>query len=87
MAQQYGESVTFLGIAGDDPLDEKRAFVERYGLTTMTTIHDPDRSIWTRFGVPGQPSWVFIDDNGPPTRVIGSLSVEELEQSIENLIA
>ncbi len=86
MAQRYVDEITFVGIAGDDPLDDKIDFVERYDLA-MTTIHDPDGSVWRRFGVPGQPSWVFVDDRGSATRVIGSLSSAELESEIDRLLA
>ena len=85
MAQQYGDDVTFIGIAGDDPLDDKLDFVERYALSSMVTIHDPDGSIWNRFGVPGQPSWVFVDDRGEAVRYIGSLTESELSAEIERI--
>ena len=63
LARQYGTEVPIVGIAGRDGRGAMRDFVRRYGLSFPNGADD-DLSVWHRFGVRGQPAWVFIRPDG-----------------------
>jgi peroxiredoxin len=86
VARQRGDEVAIVGVAGRDDVDAFAAFVERHGLQDVPQIADTDGSVWARFGISGQPSWVFIDgETGARETLFGALGVEGLEQRIDAL--
>jgi thiol:disulfide interchange protein len=61
-------------------------FVARHGLEDVPQIDDADGSVWARFGVVGQPSWVFIDgETGERELLFGLLGEEGLNARIDDL--
>jgi len=46
-----------------------------------------DGSLWARFGVAGQPAWLFIDDDGEVETHLGPMDEASLTQKLEELIA
>lgn len=72
---------------GASELDRYRAFVDEHDLGTIPHAIDPDRSLWSRFGVSYQPAWVFIDDDGSVEIHAGALSAEALDARLEALAA
>jgi len=75
---QYGDRVQFIGIAGRDNIDAMNEFANRHELTQMTNLVSEDGSLWTKVGVPGQPSWVFVDKESNVTRHIGPHEKDKL---------
>lgn len=61
--ERYGDRVTFLGVDIRDAESEALAFVERYGLD-YTHVRDEDLSIYSDYGLTGQPETFFIDQDG-----------------------
>lgn len=57
------------------------AFIERHALT-FPSVNDQAGDVFASFGVAGQPAWVFLDDAGEGTRVLGSLSADQLDEAI-----
>jgi thiol:disulfide interchange protein len=61
-------------------------FVTQHDIDHVRHIADVDGDVWQRFGVVGQPAWVFIDgESGESERVLGALSTAELETRLESL--
>ena len=64
-----------------------REFVTRHGLEGMTQAVDRDLEIWAKFDVPAQPAWVFINQDGETSRVLGPLAGDGLNAEIDALLA
>lgn len=62
-----------------------RDFVARHHLDFFPQVADTDGSLWQRFGVRGQPAWVFVDRQGNPTLNYGPLSEDELGSRLDAL--
>ena len=74
--------VQFIGIDIADQPSGAKAFYDRHGWT-FPSIDDPQRERMARVGVPGQPSFIFLDRGGAIVgRVIGAASEAELEQGM-----
>ncbi len=63
-----------------------QAFEDRHGLT-FPSLNDQTGELFARFGVPGQPAWVFVAPDGTATRSLGALSESSLEAELANLAA
>jgi hypothetical protein len=78
--------VAFLSVAAHDDLGPMREFVARHDLGgVMPHAADLDGSVWARFGVGGQPTFVFVSADGATERVFGALSEEELAERLAAL--
>lgn len=87
MVRRYQDEVRFVGMAGRGGTADIQAFVDRHGLRAMLTTIDETGELWARFGVLGQPAWVFIDDTGAHDVHQSVLSEDELERVLDDLIA
>jgi hypothetical protein len=74
-------------MAGRDSLPPMRGFVDQYGLDFMPHTVSEDGSLWARFGVAGQPAWLFIDNKGEVETHLGPMDEASLTQKLEELIA
>lgn len=82
----YEGDVTFVSIASRDDVDAMVAFVDRHDLDdVMPHVADPEGEIWARFDVRGQPTFVFISDDGDVEHVFGALPESELTAHLERL--
>ncbi len=61
------------------------AFLEEFDLASFPHVSDQDESFFTRFGVPYQPAWVFLDPSGEGVRVLGALPEADLESILADL--
>ncbi len=43
---------------------EAQAFVDEFDLHGLPTVVDTDGSVFTSFGIVGQPAWIFLNDDG-----------------------
>lgn len=78
--------MALLSIAGRDDVSEMQGFVERHGLGGLFPhLADGSGELWRRFGVSGQPAWVFVDDSGESERIFGALTDEELQARLDQL--
>ncbi len=85
-ATNYQGKVQFIGMPGVEGLADMKVFIDKYGLP-FPNAADQDGSLWDRFGVPGQPAWVFVDRNGKVTRKLGTLSEPKLAAILDALAA
>lgn len=75
-----------VGVPGRDEVAAMEQFVGRHGLEHVTQVADVDLELWRRFGIVGQPAWVFVDaETGAVTPYLGSLTAEELTERIAAL--
>lgn len=74
-------------MAGRDSVPPMRGFVDQYGLEFFPHTVSEDGSLWARFGVGGQPAWIFIDDSGGYETFFGSMDEASLTQTLDELIA
>jgi hypothetical protein len=63
-----------------------QGFVDTFSLGFPQAVSE-DGSLWARFGVPYQPAWVFVNDDGTAQVVHGVLSEPDLEATLDDLIA
>lgn len=85
--QQYDDRIDIIGVASRDQRPAMQEFVARHGLEDMVTIADLNGEVWQRFGVVGQPAWVFLDaETGTGERVLGALPRGEVERRLEDLL-
>ena len=63
------------------------AFIDEVGVSALRHVADESGSIWMDYEVRSQPAWVFIDDDGTATSLIGALGEDGLADEIENLLA
>ena len=62
-----------------------RGFVSATGTDAITHVADVDGTLWTRFGVVSQPSFVFVDRSGAAQSYAGSLDAEQLRAIFADL--
>lgn len=74
-----------LGVSGRDSIEPMRDFVARHDLGHVVHIADLDGSVWSRFGVGGQPTWVFVSSTGEVERVFGPISDDDLRARLARI--
>ena len=77
--------MTFLGVAWNGSRQSMQDFVDRHSLSFPSLV-DMEGDVFGRYNVPSQPAWVFIDDQGQVTRVLGSLNASTLQGYIDDLV-
>ncbi|GIU89788.1 MAG: thiol:disulfide interchange protein [Acidimicrobiia bacterium] len=87
LARRRAGEVTFVGVAGRDELDAMREFVDETGTGSFTHVADLDGSVWSAFGVYGQPAYAFVDDTGGIEVFVGGLGGDALAERIDELLA
>ena len=62
-----------------------QSFVDRHGLT-FPNLNDDDGVVFERFGVPGQPAWVFVAADGTVARRLGTMDDAMLDETLETAL-
>lgn len=86
VAAELDGEVTVLGVPGLGPEEDMRAFVTDTQTGSIGHLVDTDGSLWQRFGVVSQPSYVFVAPDGSAESFSGALGGDELRQRAESLI-
>ncbi|MFP3906092.1 MAG: redoxin domain-containing protein, partial [Acidimicrobiales bacterium] len=73
VAARHGDDVRIIGIPGRGQVDAMEQFVDDTGTGGLEHVVDEDGSIWTAFGVYGQPAFAFVDDTGQIEVFVGTL--------------
>ena len=82
---QLPEGVTLYGVPGKSDQAGMENFVSDYGLADMTQIVDPDGGLWSAFGVPSQPAFALINDDGTITTIQGGLGMQGILDAAADL--
>ena len=60
-------------------------FVASYGAMDLIHVSDTDNSVWERYGVTSQQTFVFIDDDG--STELAKVDTADLPERIDQLLA
>lgn len=85
-AAQLPDGVTLIGIPGRSDVASSQGFVRGYGLGTFDHWYDDDGSIWSAFGVPTQPAFALINDDGTVQTIPGSLGTAGILAAAQKLL-
>jgi thiol-disulfide isomerase/thioredoxin len=87
IAEEYGDRVGFVGIAGLDQVSAMRDFVADRGVGGFVHLNDEQGLIWRKFEITVQSSIVFMKADGSSTRTeYDVLGAEELENRVRALL-
>lgn len=87
MHEQYGNEISFVGVAGRDRIEPIVSFVEEFSVDAFPHAIDDTGEIWQTFGIFTQPSFAFIDDDGTVTTHMGPLGIDGLSSRLSDLAA
>jgi hypothetical protein len=73
-------------MAGLGDADDMQAFVDEFSLRFPQAVSG-DGSLWARFGVPYQPAWAFVDDDGRVRVIQGVIPPEDLRRILDELVS
>jgi hypothetical protein len=73
-------------MGGRDSSDAMQGFIDTFSLEFPQAVSE-DGSLWARFGVPYQPAWVFVNDDGSAQVVQGAIPEQDLTGILDQLIA
>lgn len=85
-AAQLPEGVKMYGVPGKSDQAGMEQFVNAYGLGDVEHIVDADGSLWSTFGVPSQPAYALINDNGEITTIQGALGLSGILDAANSLL-
>ena len=85
VAAELDGSVRFLGVGGRGTQTDLQDFVDTTGTGAIEHLADADGSLWRRFGVVAQPTFVFVAPSGAATSFAGSLGGTELRERAADL--
>ncbi len=84
--QKFAGAVTVLGVAWNGTTQAMSDFAARHGLT-FASVNDAEGKIFAQFGVPLQPAWAFIAQDGSMTIRLGAIDEASLETALQKLSA
>lgn len=83
LADEYGDSVSFVGVGSLDSGDAIASFGEE--VDGVTQLSDPDGELWQRFGIAEQSSFVVLDADGTEVLRTGYSDDDELAGTVADL--
>lgn len=84
---EYGDRVTFVGVAGLDQLSAMKSFVADTGTGGFTQLNDEAGEIWRKLEIATQSSFAFVKADGSIDRIVYEvLGRDELERRVRALI-
>jgi thiol-disulfide isomerase/thioredoxin len=83
-AELNGEA-EIIGVGALGPVDDMNQFVADAELGQLRHISDEEAAVWAKFGVAGQPAFVFISTDGAVQIVPGSLTTEQIVEKARAL--
>ena len=86
VADEYGDRVEFIGVAGRGERDEMDEFVASTGAVTLPHVVDDDGSAWAAFGVVSQPALALVSTDGSVELVSGVQRRDALHQRLADLL-
>ena len=73
-------------MGGRDTSDAMQGFIDTFSIEFPQAVSE-DGSLWARFGVPYQPAWIFVNDDGTAQVVQGAIPEQDLTGILDQLIA
>jgi thiol-disulfide isomerase/thioredoxin len=87
LAKSFSGKVKIVGVAGLGSVSDMKQFVADTHTSGITHLADTNGSIWLRFQIPAQPSFVFVTSKGTAYQQIGGLSKVELYTLTKQLLS
>jgi thiol-disulfide isomerase/thioredoxin len=84
LADEYKGKVNFVGVAGLDKTDPIKGFVDTQKVGNFPHLNDQKGSVWKKFGVTQQSTYVMLDKDGKKVHE-GSSSPDELDEVVSGL--
>ncbi|KOX16967.1 redoxin domain-containing protein [Nocardiopsis sp. NRRL B-16309] len=84
-AERHAGEVEFVGVAGLGEEADMAEFVESTGTDGITHVIDEDGTLWSGFGVVGQPAFSFLSPDGTFETHPGTLSEADLDARVAAL--
>lgn len=85
VAAELDGQVNFIGVGGGDGASAMQGFVDEFDVGFFPQIADESGAVWSSFGVTGQPSFAFINDDGSIELHRGGLSEDGIRAAAEAL--
>ncbi len=86
LANSFKGKVIIIGVPGRAPVNDMKQFVKETKTSNFVHLPDTDGTIWTRFQIPGNPSFIFLTSKGIATRQIGAISKSDLFKRTRQLL-
>ncbi|WP_129786863.1 redoxin family protein [Promicromonospora panici] len=84
LAEQHGDDVNVVGVAGLDELAAMEDFIEKTDTDGLTHLNDESGEVWRHFGITAQSTFAVVDENGVVTDT-GYLEPDELSARVAEL--
>ncbi|MFC4533943.1 TlpA family protein disulfide reductase [Sphaerisporangium dianthi] len=81
------QDVSFVGIASLDSEAAMKEFVQQTGTGGLTHLSDEKGTVWAKFGIASQSTFLFMRPDGTTTKATGPLGAEELTAYVKKLRA
>lgn len=85
LADKYEDRVNFLGVAGLDKTAPMNDFVSAEKVGNFPHLNDQEGSVWRKFGVTKQSSYVMLDKNGRTVHEGAPSTPAELDKLVADL--
>ncbi|WP_045864797.1 redoxin family protein [Streptomyces sp. WMMB 714] len=85
LAAKYKGKVNFLGVAGLDKTEPIRGFVSAQKVGNFPHLNDQKGSVWKKFGITQQSSYVMLDENGKKVHAGAATGPSELNKLVSGL--
>lgn len=85
-AAKLPAGVTLIGIPGRSDVASSQGFIDTYKLGSFQHWYDNDGSIWSAFGVPTQPAFALINDDGTVETIPGALGTFGILDAAQKLL-
>ena len=61
-------------------------FIDKYGIT-FQNMNDTTGDLFTHFGMPSQPAWVFVSPDGTVNTYLGAMEEAVLDNALNDVVA
>lgn len=85
LADKYEDKVNFLGVAGLDKTAPMNDFVRAERVGNFPHLNDQEGSVWRKFGVTKQSSYVMLDKNGKTVHEGAPSTPAELDKLVADI--
>lgn len=85
LADKYQGKVNFVGVAGLDKTEPIEGFVKTQRVGNFPHLNDQKGSVWKKFGITQQSSYVMLDKNGKKVRAEAATSPAALTKQVAGL--
>jgi thiol-disulfide isomerase/thioredoxin len=86
LSKRFMGKINMVGVAGLGPVRDMKGFIKDTHTNIFLHLADESGTIWNRFKIVSQPSFIFISKSGVAYRLVGSLAKNDLFSITSDLI-